>query len=152
MGLKMSIPKRYVMSIGLSLIAFVIVIILGLLFPTYFHEWEEKILDYRLRLKRSVPESPYIAPHIGIGDISLDEIGNWPWDRAFHARMVNLLSMMGTSVINLDLMFPRKSSEEGDSQFIQALYNGRIAVFSCLLEFFKGLIQCRVIELNRIPQ
>lgn len=116
----MSIPKNYVTSIGLSLIAFVIVIILGLLFPTYFHEWEEKSLDYRFRLNRSVPEYPYLT-HIGIDDRSLDEVGVWPWDRAIHGRMVTLLNTLGTSVINLDIIFPRRSSEEGDSQFIQAI-------------------------------
>ncbi|PIE34215.1 hypothetical protein CSA56_08775 [candidate division KSB3 bacterium] len=118
--MKHSFQNKYAISIGLSLFAFLIITVLGLVFPQFFQEWEEKTLDYRFRLREDSEVSPYIT-HIGIDDISLDEIGGWPWDRSIHARMIDLLGLLGTSVIGLDIIFPRASSPESDRDLILAV-------------------------------
>lgn len=120
MKLKQIFSNRFVLSLGLSIIALSIVAVLGALFPQQFQEWEEKSLDYRFQIRPAVRESPFIT-HIGIDDRSLDAVGVWPWDRSIHAAMIDLLTEFDTSTINLDIIFPRKSSEEGDSLLLESV-------------------------------
>ena len=120
MKLKQALGNRFALSVGLSIIALGFVIVLGQLFPQQFQEWEEKTLDYRFQLRSAIQESPFIT-HIGIDDRSLDAIGVWPWDRSIHARMLDILTELGTSVISLDLIFPRKASEKGDALFLESV-------------------------------
>ncbi|MCP4401039.1 MAG: adenylate/guanylate cyclase domain-containing protein, partial [bacterium] len=129
MKFKQALSNRFALSVGLSIIAFCIVTVLGLLFPRQFQEWEEKSLDYRFRLRPAVQESPFIT-RIGIDDRSLDAVGVWPWDRSIHARMLKLLTELGTSAINLDIIFPRKSSEEGDALFLERVEQAENIILS----------------------
>jgi len=124
--MKFSFHSKYATAVGLSFLAFLIVNVLGVVFPRYFQEWEEKALDYRSRLRPDVTVSPYIT-QIGIDDASLDAIGGWPWDRSIHARMINLLNRLGVSVISLDIIFPRASSPGGDTHLLQSVKDdGRV--------------------------
>jgi adenylate cyclase len=120
-ALKKPLKNKYLMAILLSLGALGIVLLLGLVFPQSFEEWEEKSLDYRFRLRKSVSVYPYITT-IGIDDGSLDKIGTWPWDRSVHARMIRLLTSFGVSSIDMDIFFPRPSQNpDGDQQLFQAV-------------------------------
>jgi len=117
---KIPIKNRYLVSLLLGLIAFVIVLLMSGIFKEYFDEWEEKTLDYRFRNRKEIPIYPYIST-IGIEQSSLETVGPWPWDRSIHGRMVDLLSDFGASVIFFDIFFPAPSSEAGDAQFIQSV-------------------------------
>ena len=129
MKFKQALSNRFALSVGLSIIAFSMMTVLGLLFPQQFQEWEEKSLDYRFQLRPAVRESPLIT-HIGIDDRSLDAVGVWPWDRSIHARMLDILTEFGASAINLDIIFPRKSSEEGDALFLESVRRAENIILS----------------------
>ncbi len=107
----------------------VIILLLTLLFSQQFHEWEEKTLDYRFRLRQSIPVNPAIL-HIGIDDKSLDNVGVWPWDRSIHADMIELLDSLGASVISLDLLFQRQSNEAADARLKEAVQKAGNVILS----------------------
>jgi adenylate cyclase len=124
------IKNKYLMAILLSFAALGIVLALEHFFSQSLREWEEKSLDYRFRLRKSVSVYPYIST-IGIDDSSLDRLGPWPWDRSLHARMITLLKSFGVSAINLDIFFPRPSQNPaGDQQLVQAIQDAGNVILS----------------------
>ncbi len=129
MKIKLPFHSKYATSLFLSLCALLTLSLVNLIFPQQLHEWEEKTVDYRFRLRKDVPTYPKII-NIGIDDKSLDAIGVWPWDRSIHARMINLLRQMNAAVIDFDLIFPRKASPEGDAQFFEAVRQANNVVLS----------------------
>ncbi len=133
MVFKIPIKNRYIVSIILGLGTLGFVLLGGLIFRTQLEEWEEKSLDYRFRLRKSVPNYPYITT-IGIEDESLQKIGVWPWDRSIHARMIRLLDALGVSLINFDIFFPARSREPGDSQLISAIQEAGNVILSAPFE------------------
>ena len=120
MILRIPIKNRYIVSILLGFIGLGLILLAEYFFQESFQEWEEKTLDYRFRLRKTVTLYPAIST-IGIEDSSLQKIGAWPWDRSLHGRMVTLLKSLGVSLINFDIFFTAHSSEPGDSQFFEAV-------------------------------
>jgi len=70
-----------------------------------------------------------LHPHRASGDIvlvavddrSLQELGNWPWSRDIHARMVERLTDLGARRIFYDVNFAFKSDPADDAKFENAL-------------------------------
>ncbi|PID57187.1 hypothetical protein CSB45_08130 [candidate division KSB3 bacterium] len=125
--------KRFALTLSLSMIALSLVIVLSLLFPNQFREWEEKSLDYRFRLCPAVLKSSHIT-QIGIDDRSLDAVGVWPWDRTFYARMLDILTKFGVRTVALDILFPRKSSQAGDAAFLASIRQARNVILSAAFQ------------------
>ena len=66
---------------------------------------------------------------VNIDDASLREIGNWPWPRSQHARLVDQLSRMGSRLILFDIIFAYPSDKAGDAAFDDALKrSGRVTL------------------------
>ena len=133
MAFKIPIKNRYLLSGILGLAAFGLVLFGGFILQRPFAEWEEKTLDYRFRLRNSIPLSPAII-NIGIEDGSLEKIGVWPWDRSIHARMVKLLHTLNVALINFDIFFLAHSREPGDSQLITAVQEAGNVILSAPFE------------------
>jgi len=129
MSIKLPFQNKYVTSLFLSLFALLTLLFANLLFPQQLREWEEKTVDYRFRLRKPVPNYPNLV-NIGIDDKSLDAIGVWPWDRSVHAKMLNLLRQMNAAIVDYDIIFPRKSSPEGDAQFFEAARQANNVILS----------------------
>lgn len=84
----------------------------------------------RMMQQSGLPESDDIAV-IEIDDQSLSLIGEWPWDRAFHAELINLLSDAKAKVVAYNLAFgsgnaPLTSSDYVLSEAIRQ--NGRVVL------------------------
>jgi diguanylate cyclase (GGDEF)-like protein len=65
---------------------------------------------------------------IAIDDRSLQALGQWPWPRATHARLLDRLSQAGVKAVALDLVFsePDLAAPGNDAQLAAALRrNGR---------------------------
>jgi EAL domain-containing protein (putative c-di-GMP-specific phosphodiesterase class I)/CHASE2 domain-containing sensor protein len=66
---------------------------------------------------------------VKIDDASLRKVGNWPWSRATHAKLVDQLTRMGARSINFDIMFAYRGDPAGDAAFEQALEkSGRVTL------------------------
>lgn len=93
--------KRAVISAVCSAIA-----VLGVLHLGLFNSWQEKLFD---RLHVSTPPADSIVI-IAIDDVSLNEIGRWPWDRDVFAKTVSLLE--GTRGVGIDINFSEASADD----------------------------------------
>ena len=91
--------------------------------------WDQLFYDWQLRLwSHSAPEDVVI---IGIDDLSLHEIGRWPWPRRTHAELLDKLSQANAKAIMLDVVFSEPDSDDpaGDQRFIEAVQsNGKVVL------------------------
>ncbi len=66
---------------------------------------------------------------VKIDDASLRRVGNWPWSRAVHAKLVDQLTRMGARSINFDIMFAYRGDPAGDAAFEKSLEkSGRVTL------------------------
>ncbi|WP_313892444.1 adenylate/guanylate cyclase domain-containing protein [Psychrobacillus sp.] len=72
---------------------------------------EEGPVDYRVAI-------------LAIDDESLQTIGQWPWKRDVHAKLVRTLTQGNPAVIGFDITFPLASeAAEDDAEFISAVHD-----------------------------
>ena len=138
------------------------VLIIGAVFAAVFSLFHFEILehfelvtyDYRYQIKKARVTDDRIVV-IEISDDSLARVGRWPWDRDWHAAMIQALTESGASAIVFDVIFSEPSSEpEKDSVLAQAISeSGRVylakalenpkkensPLFESLPEFMKGV-------------
>ena len=110
-------PRRVLLW---TLLAGLISGLLGLLVP----------IDFYLHSMRSAinihPASDAIVI-VKIDNESLKKIGNWPWSRAEHGKLVDNLSRLGARQIMFDLFFAYRADPAGDAAFAEALKrSGRV--------------------------
>jgi diguanylate cyclase len=90
-------------------------------------------VDMTMRLARqkllSHPASGDIVV-VGIDDKSLAAIGDWPWNRAVHAKLVNELNRLGAKRIVFDFTLSKYTEGSGDEQLVEAMRNAEGKVFS----------------------
>lgn len=103
-----------------GLLAFGLFLILSWLFADILWEWEQKMIDYRLRLRGPIPIHPAIV-HIDIDDESLQALGSWPWRRSLHAQLIRALKEAGVKDLALDIIFRGEREEEDDTSLSSAL-------------------------------
>ena len=66
---------------------------------------------------------------VKIDNASLRKVGNWPWSRSAHAKLVDQLTKMGARSINFDIMFAYRGDPEGDAAFARSLEkSGRVTL------------------------
>ena len=78
---------------------------------TTFHRFEDLTADERTRL-RAWFHAPVPADDlalVGIDDISLHDLGRWPWNREFHGDLLTLLGRVKPAVVAWDLLFTEPS-------------------------------------------
>ena len=91
--------------------------------------WDQLFYDWQLRLWSSPAPDDVVI--IGIDDISLHELGRWPWPRRTHAELVDKLSRADAKAIMLDMVFsePDLNDPAGDQRLIEAVQaNGRVVL------------------------
>ena len=83
---------------------------------------EYKALDLRFILRGAqAVQAPIV--HIDIDDISLQNVGRWPWPRVYHARLMDILSACGARQVLMDVLFmePQQSDPQMDTDFAGAM-------------------------------
>lgn len=94
-------------------------------FLYYTVSFENRFYDSRMQDQLNPDyKSPNIVL-IKIDDYSLQKIGTWPIPRTEYARLLDKLSVYGTKVVALDILFPEKSPSYGklspDQAFADAI-------------------------------
>ncbi len=79
----------------------------------FFKRLELFSLDLSFRIKGAHEHNPNIVI-IEITDTDVAEIGQWPWDRSWHAALAKALSDMGAKAIYFDMLFSEPSTERED--------------------------------------
>jgi CHASE2 domain-containing sensor protein len=91
-----------------------------------FELYELQTYDWRCQLRGARPVSEDIVL-IDIWDDTLKELGAWPFDRHYHADLLNVLASAGAKAVALDILFvePR----DGDAAVAQAAKKAANAYF-----------------------
>ena len=76
--------------------------------------------DYRFLLKQKQAVDPRIVV-IEISDDSVSKIGRWPWERSWHAALIQALKEWGAKAIVFDVIFSETSDIKNDTALAQAL-------------------------------
>jgi CHASE2 domain-containing sensor protein/signal transduction histidine kinase len=66
---------------------------------------------------------------VAIDDPSLAALGNWPWDRATHARLIAKLQAKKPKSITLDILLSEASSADADAALAKSMAMGPAPVF-----------------------
>jgi len=71
---------------------------------------------------------------ISIDEISMDDLGVWPWPRSYHAKIVNKLNSYGAKVIGFDVIFSSLSRNiNEDKEFAKSIErSGKVVLGSML--------------------
>ncbi|HPU44099.1 MAG TPA: CHASE2 domain-containing protein [Dictyoglomaceae bacterium] len=101
--------RRVFIKIGILLVLFVL--LTGLNSLSFFKNLESQSIDLRFQIRgeEKVPEDIVI---IGIDDNSIFEIGNWPWKRSLHARLLDVLKEGNPKLIVFDTLFDTSTPED----------------------------------------
>ena len=89
---------------------------------------EYEISDARMRLLERPASGGVVV--VAIDGKSLQEIGYWPWPRAFHAQLLDRLRTAGAADVALDIDFSARSDPHDDQLLEDALrrWGGRVAL------------------------
>lgn len=82
-----------------------------------FEPFELQTLDLRFKTRPLQEINPDIVI-IEIGEDSIEKIGRWPFDRTYHALLINVLNEAGAKQIIFDIIFSEESPS--DSYLIDA--------------------------------
>jgi len=109
----------------LGFLASVIVLSITLILPNILSDWELKTFDYRMRARGKIITNPNIIL-IDIDDRSIKSIGRYPWDRSYHAKMIEILTSHNAHTIAYDILFNQPSDKQNDDLLIKATKESKI--------------------------
>jgi len=99
-------------------ISFLVSISLTFLFQGgLFQSWQNKLADGLFSPKDISNDILIIA----IDDISINEIGRWPWDRSVHSQLINEINKSQPKAIGIDISFFESSNSKDDNELAKAL-------------------------------
>ncbi|UZE97532.1 CHASE2 domain-containing protein [Alkalimarinus alittae] len=109
-------------------LALTLVVLSGLLIYTQLPERLNLIVyDFAIRLSPQTAEQNTAI--IAVDEKSLDALGQWPWRRSNHAKLIDQLSNANTKAIAFDIIFaePDLNHPEDDAAFASAIErNGNV--------------------------
>ncbi len=101
--------NRFLLKFLILSISFIILLILNIF--DIFSLFENRSIDWRFQIRGERP-SPKDIVIIGIDDDSLSEIGNWPWARSIHGKLLDIIREQKPKLIIFDIVFDIRSKED----------------------------------------
>jgi len=83
-------------------------------------QFELKSIDWRFHVRGERTPTDDVALVL-IDERSLGELGQWPWPRSTHARLIEALNHSGARVIVFDVLFAEKSDPAEDAALVAAV-------------------------------
>ena len=83
-------------------------------------QFELKSIDWRFHVRGERTPGNDVALVL-IDEKSLGVLGQWPWPRSTHARLIEALNKAGARVIVFDVLFPEKSDPAEDAALVAAV-------------------------------
>lgn len=93
---------------------------------------EEKLYDYRFRIRGTVPPPDKIVI-AAIDEKSIERLGRWPWGRDKIANLVEKLARSGAEIIALDIIF--SESEKNDLMLSRSIKEAGNVILAVVFDF-----------------
>ncbi|HNW34516.1 MAG TPA: diguanylate cyclase, partial [Candidatus Ozemobacteraceae bacterium] len=104
--------------------------VIFLFYNGYYIDLENRSIDMRFQYRGELPPSRDVVL-VSITDKCIAKLGPWPWPRATHARLLDVLASAGARVVAFDVMFsePSIAGPEDDAVFARAVASfGRVVL------------------------
>ncbi|MEW6170475.1 MAG: CHASE2 domain-containing protein [Candidatus Omnitrophota bacterium] len=108
-------PSRKYYLVRFLLGFFVSLIVFALFQTKQFWRWELMSFDFRFELRKDAIQDKNIVL-IEVADDSIAKVGRWPWDRNWHAVLVDILSKYKAKIIAFDVIFSEPSQDNIDDE------------------------------------
>ena len=123
-----------------------LLVVLGLCAWTYLAQWlhvfdvfDRIAYDTIVRLNSQAADDRIVV--VKIDDQSLNQYGQWPWNRAQHAQLLNRINQQQPAGILLDILFVEPSANlESDTALSQSLRESNNVVLPALLTAKQGVL------------
>ena len=102
-----------------------------------FEKFELVTLDQRFKARPARPVDENIVL-IEMAEDSIEAIGRWPWERQWHAALLNALHEFGARVILFDVIFDKPSQPTQDLVFREAIKKAGNVYLPHVFEFNTG--------------
>jgi len=102
-----------------------------------FEKFELVTLDQRFKARPACPVDENIVL-IEMAEDSIEAIGRWPWERQWHAALLNVLHEFGAKVILFDVIFDKSSRPTQDLVFREAMKKAGNVYLPYVFEFNAG--------------
>ena len=108
------------------------------------------IYDVGQKLYQKAPPADVII--VAIDEVSLSQLGRWPWPRKIHADLVARLKADGVSAIGLDVIFSEadRLHPEDDAALAEAIGKANNVVLPVLLE--SARVNGQIVETLPLPE
>lgn len=117
-------PKEKIVKYTAYLLGIVVLLLLSCF--KVFETFELQTLDLRFKLRPPLKVNPDIVI-IEIADDSLAELGKWPFDRGYHAALIDCLRQVGVRAIVFDIFFSDETPQ--DQELIEATRKAKGLVY-----------------------
>ncbi|MDD5438604.1 MAG: CHASE2 domain-containing protein [Candidatus Omnitrophica bacterium] len=104
--------------IRITVLFIIIILVLLVSYNRSFDIFELHLFDLRYKLRPVLKTSDKIV-FVEISDDSIRKLGSWPFDRKYHALMVQVLKEAGAKAIIFDVFF--SEPKDGDQEFGEAV-------------------------------
>ncbi len=116
-----------------------------------FELYELQTYDWRCQIRGDRPTSDKIVL-IDIWDDTLKEFGAWPFDREYHANLIQILEAAGAKAVVFDVLFA--DAGEHDEEVVEAAKRAQNTYFSIAFtdpEFHNGIVSAEKIQTDVLP-
>ncbi len=132
--------------IKLSILFGFFVLLLVLSSLNFFKIWEKQTIDLRFQIRGEIKPSDNIVI-IGIDDHSIEEIGNWPWKREIHIKLLDILKLERPKLVVFDILFD--TSSPFDKDFAKKINSfNKVVLSSYLATYFDKRLKVNVLSLK----
>jgi len=110
--------------------AIIILAVFLVVFIFFQFDWLKRFelvtYDYRCQLRGTRASDPRVCV-IEISDDSVSKIGRWPWNREWHASLIQILTRLGAKAIVFDVLFSEPTGGNDDALLAESIKaSGRV--------------------------
>ncbi|MEW6114459.1 MAG: adenylate/guanylate cyclase domain-containing protein, partial [Thermodesulfobacteriota bacterium] len=103
-------------------------VVLLFIFPDTFDTANNRFYDWKTGVCQRPEPAPEVV-HLDVDDEAIIKYGQWPWDRALSAKIVDRLAEFGAKAVVFDILYTSDGrSPEGNEQFFEAIKKAGMVV------------------------
>ncbi len=119
--IRVNLTRTAAIIFATSVLWLIVALTIIFVLPRFTDTLNYKLYDWKLSLTPNTSSSSDIV-HLDVDDKAIGEYGQWPWDRALSAKMVERLSQLGAKLVVFDILYSGEGkSAIGNEAFFKAI-------------------------------